>query len=119
MFTLVPYCTKKSDAALPIRQLHSASTLSKYDSIHHQSTSSRTVWTRHGKIWASIAEKLSRSSTTSTSTSNQLGNLNSGRSPGERSSLEAAVPTSPIFNYHIAQTTLLFQISNTKKEDVD
>jgi len=38
-------------------------------SIHHQSTSSRTVWTRHWKIWASIAEKLSRSSTTSTSTS--------------------------------------------------
>jgi len=28
---------------------------------------SRTVWMRHGKIWSSIAEKLSRSSTTSTS----------------------------------------------------
>ena len=39
-------------------------------SIHHQSTSSRTVWMRHGKIWASIAEKLPCSSTTSTSTSN-------------------------------------------------
>jgi len=49
---------------------------------------------------------------------NPLGNLNSGRSPGERSSLEAAVPISPaaIFNYHFAQTTLLFQISNTKKK---
>ena len=41
-------------------------------SIHHQSTSSRAVWTRHGKIWASIAEKLPRSSTTSTSTSMAL-----------------------------------------------
>jgi len=42
-------------------------------SIHHQSTSSRTVWMRHGKIWASIAaEKLSCSSTTSTSTSTRF-----------------------------------------------
>jgi len=50
-----------------------------------------------------------------------LGNLNSRRSPGKQSSLEAAVPTSSRrhFNYHFAQTTLLFQISNTKKEEVD
>jgi len=30
---------------------------------------------------------------------NPLGNLNSRRSPGERSSLEAAVPTSPRRNF--------------------
>jgi len=40
--------------------------------IHHQSTSSRTIWTRHGKIWASIAEKLPRSSTTSGSAKSRL-----------------------------------------------
>jgi len=48
---------------------------------------------------------------------NPLGNLNSGRSPGERSSLKAAVPTFSrrLFNYHFAQTTLLFQISTLKR----
>ena len=43
--------------------------------IHHQSTSSRTVWMKLGKIWAPTAEKLPRSSTTSTSTSTSIAGL--------------------------------------------